>query len=158
MGKSPIRTNRRLPKPNETMMLWVFILASITCCWCQKMEVVGNRLCFKRDIPSGFQFVPGTDRVIRYFREERTWDEAKKICGNNNGAKLLTIDGKRIEDWVIPLTKDKETWTGYNDKAQEKTWVWESGKPTKYTNWLPNEPNNYNNGDSENCAVVCGKG
>ncbi|MEO8270975.1 MAG: lectin-like protein, partial [Aureliella sp.] len=42
-------------------------------------------------------------------------------------------------------------WTGFNDIASEGTFVWASGQPVTYTNWGPNEPNEYPPGED---AVV----
>ncbi|MBM3841302.1 MAG: hypothetical protein FJ398_25785 [Verrucomicrobia bacterium] len=42
-------------------------------------------------------------------------------------------------------------WIGFNDEAKEGAWLWISGEPVTYINWLNGEPNN--SGD-EDFAVI----
>ncbi len=44
---------------------------------------------------------------------------------------------------------------GLNDFAVEGQWLWdEDGSPATWTNWGPLEPNNGNDGASEQCAFM----
>ena len=41
-------------------------------------------------------------------------------------------------------------WIGFQDMITEGVFQWTDGSPTAYTNWRPNEPNNFLG--NENCA------
>ena len=63
------------------------------------------------------------------------------------GGHLVTINDQAEQDWLaatFPHTLYKEIHIGMNDIAQEGDWVWSSGEPVIYTNWLPGEPNDAN--------------
>ena len=80
-----------------------------------------------------------------------TWPqaEAKAI---ELGGHLATINDSAENDWVWNTFSlvggiQRELWIGFNDAAQEGTFVWSSGEPVAYTRWYPGEPNNFNNDD-----------
>ena len=58
------------------------------------------------------------------------------------GAYLATIRSKEENDWIMNNFPVNAWWIGFNDIAQEGTWVWHSGEPVTYTNWNSGEPNN----------------
>ena len=43
-----------------------------------------------------------------------------------------------------------QIWIGYEDRAMEGTFEWTDGSPLGYTNWRPNEPNDFNG--NEDCT------
>lgn len=59
--------------------------------------------------------------------------------------------------WVTSATTitGSDPWFGYNDRASEGSWVWETGESVSYTNWGSGEPNN--SGD-EDCAHLYDSG
>jgi hypothetical protein len=77
------------------------------------------------------------------------WPDALAAC-SGLGYGLLSINDSGEESWVN-LTLDTyttlRTWMGFNDRATEGTWVWQSGDPVAYTNWYEGEPNNSGNED-----------
>jgi hypothetical protein len=42
---------------------------------------------------------------------------------------------------------DRYFWLGATDRAVEGTFVWNSGAPWGYTNWIPTNPDNFYNED-----------
>jgi predicted outer membrane repeat protein len=64
------------------------------------------------------------------------------------GGYLVTINDQEENDFLQRVYfsgPERETgyWTGMNDVASEGTWVWVSGEPVTYTNWLFGTPDNY---------------
>jgi hypothetical protein len=64
------------------------------------------------------------------------------------GGYLVTINDQEENDFLQRVYfsgPERETgyWTGMNDMASEGTWVWVSGEPVTYTNWLFGTPDNY---------------
>ena len=43
-------------------------------------------------------------------------------------------------------------WIGLTDAETENVWKWSDGSTPGYTNWMPGEPNNYEN--NEDCGVI----
>jgi Leucine-rich repeat (LRR) protein len=63
----------------------------------------------------------------------------------NVGAFLATITSQELNDWLrskLDELGEGDVFIGYNDVADEGTFVWHSGSTSEYTNWAPNEPNN----------------
>lgn len=70
-------------------------------------------------------------------------------------AHLVTFANADEENWVwqtfssfllidssFPQEKRSRFWIGATDSEVEGHWVWETGEPMIYANWLPGEPNN----------------
>jgi len=78
-----------------------------------------------------------------------TWtaSEAEAIA---LGGHLVTINDGAEGDFVVntfapllPATPGATLWIGLNDAAQEGNFVWASGEPVTFTNWLPSQPDNF---------------
>jgi len=82
--------------------------------------------------------------------EGMTWAEGEAYAVSLGG-HLATINDEAEDHW-ISATFRSETLAGLNDLAQEGTWVWASGEPVTYTNWLPEAPDN--NGGRTNTSDV----
>jgi len=73
----------------------------------------------------------------------KTWEAAQAEARQNNG-NLVTINSAEEETWLKQtFSADESFWIGFTDKANEGQFRWASGEQTTYTNWDPNEPNNY---------------
>jgi len=60
------------------------------------------------------------------------------------GGHLVTINDAAEQDWLIATFGTKlHYWIGFNDIGTEGNWVWVSGEPVTYTNWMDGEPNNW---------------
>lgn len=68
------------------------------------------------------------------------------------GANPLTIRSKEESNWIQSTFGREKTWLGYSNKGNSKKWYWYSNDETDYTNWGPNQPDNFNG--KENCAVL----
>ena len=102
--------------------------------------------------------LPGTDKQInpdnghayQRFDTSLTWSDAKAAC-EGLGAHLATITSQAENDWVVyHMTADADlsVWIGGTDQAQDGVWEWVTGEPWNYTNWHPDEPNNFCGGES----------
>ena len=86
------------------------------------------------------------------------WATASSNCAAV-GYHLATMADAAENSWVTSATNTNITgsdpWFGYNDRASEGSWVWETGESVSYTNWGSGEPNN--SGD-EDCAHLYDSG
>lgn len=70
--------------------------------------------------------------------EGTTWT-AGEAYAVSLGGHLATINDAAEDRWIA-VTFKQEAFVGLNDIDKEGTWVWASGEPVTYTNWLPDEP------------------
>jgi hypothetical protein len=83
-----------------------------------------------------------------------TWDNAKTVCAGY-GATLATIEDATEDSYVYSTySLGQDLWLGYNDKAVDGTFVWDSGSTSSYTHWSSGEPNG---GTDENCVLILGE-
>lgn len=77
-----------------------------------------------------------------YLLEASTWTAAEAEAVSLGG-HLVTINDAAEDDWIYTSELGSaHNWIGFTDAAQEGNWVWISGEPVGYTNWLPGSPNN----------------
>lgn len=73
------------------------------------------------------------------------------------GGHLATINDEAEDRWIsstFPQDGDP-LFIGLNDLEREGTFVWASGEPVTYTNWVHNEPNDGGGGtDTEDAVVI----
>jgi len=106
--------------------------------------------------PKEYYYNPANGNVYRVtFPDDWvTWVEAQTYAENHSigslplPGNLVTVrsadeNGWLMTNFVVPV--DTNCWIGFNDEAQEGSWVWASGEPVVYTNWNSGEPNNANN-------------
>jgi len=74
------------------------------------------------------------------------WYAARNTC-LAVGGHLVTINSQEEDDFIFGNLAD-DLWTGFNDIAQEGTFVWESGEPVTYTGWAASRPDNAGNQDA----------
>jgi len=72
----------------------------------------------------------------------------------SQGSDPLTVNSGSENEWIrfnlgnaVPTVGNSDLWIGLNDATSEGNFVWSSGAPVSYTNWLPGQPNNFGNED-----------
>jgi hypothetical protein len=87
-----------------------------------------------------------------YLLNVTTWTdaEAQSVA---LGGHLATIRNQAEQNWVFGTFghyagQDRSLLIGLNDTAQKFTWVWASGEPVTYTNWVVRQPDNSTYHDS----------
>jgi hypothetical protein len=74
-----------------------------------------------------------------------TWADGQALAVAHGG-NLATIRSASEQAWIeanfAAYNTGSGLWIGFNDAQIEGQWVWVSGEPVTYTNWLPGEPNN----------------
>ena len=81
-----------------------------------------------------------------YLLSPGTWSQSESFA-RSLGGHLVTIDDAEENTWVRATFSSlggvqRRLWLGLTDRAQEGQFVWSSGSPSTYRNWLAGEPNN----------------
>jgi hypothetical protein len=75
------------------------------------------------------------------------WIDERALARTMEG-NLVTINNSAENDFVRQtFSPDRNIFIGFNDRATEGTFVWDSGQAPGYANWLPGEPNDLGNED-----------
>ena len=61
-------------------------------------------------------------------------DAIAKAAAEN--AYLVSINDKAENEWIKKVFEGRYIWIGLSDAAEEGKWVWHSGEPVTYTNWI----------------------
>jgi len=97
--------------------------------------------------------------------KQMTWYEAKKYA-EKLGGHLATITSFEEQDWIcqnfadrvrLPTPSYVRFWLGGTDEEVEGEWKWVTGEEWDYTNWLQDNPNNWNSrggGGEENALEI----
>ncbi|XP_076467041.1 low affinity immunoglobulin epsilon Fc receptor-like [Babylonia areolata] len=92
-----------------------------------------------------------------FLPDRLTWLDAKVLCQSVHG-DIVEIETPGENSFVKTLLNDHNAanaWIGLQDFVVEGDFVWTSaGLSAEYTNWGPNEPDNYNTG--QDCGVIAG--
>lgn len=82
---------------------------------------------------------------VYHFCAALSWVEASATC-RDRGLHLVTIDDDHENSQVSTIASTlgpTHWWMGFNDRAEEGTWVWESPSlDPAYTNWADGQPDN----------------
>ena len=73
-----------------------------------------------------------------------TYAQANSIA-IQNGGHLAVISSQEENDFLASQLNQDVVWIGYNDEANEGTFIWANGAAAEYTNWYGSEPNNGHN-------------
>lgn len=91
----------------------------------------------------GWQKNPANDHT--YLLVSPTGWHVAHALAQQLGANLVTINDREENAWIAKTYSGMERiMTGFNDLDNEGTFTWSSGENSTFTNWLNNEPNNYN--------------
>ena len=89
------------------------------------------------------------DRPVMYQRfDALAWRDARDHCASY-GAHLVTIGSAEENAFVHTnfASLTPEIWIGASDEDVEGDWQWVTGEDWVYTNWAPDEPNDYLTGE-----------
>ncbi|XP_062856759.1 aggrecan core protein [Trichomycterus rosablanca] len=86
-----------------------------------------------------------------HFSERKTWESAEQHCQELD-SHLVSITSQEEQDFVNNKVADYQ-WIGLNDRDKQNEFHWTDESPMAYTNWRPNQPDNYFNHD-EDCVVM----
>lgn len=82
-----------------------------------------------------------------YLLDPSSWQdaEAQAIA---LGGHLASINDAAEQNWVFSAFGtfggvDRGLWIGLSDQASEGNFVWTSGEPLTYTNWIAGQPDNF---------------
>jgi len=107
------------------------------------------------ECPAGFNHLVGTEKCYKNFAGQlgqHSWGQAKTFC-EGMGAKLPVVTSIEENQFIVDQTGGVgQAWIAFSDQAQEGTWVWANGAVNAYTNWIPNEPQDFI--PEENCATI----
>ena len=81
-----------------------------------------------------------------YLLSENTWTASEQEA-QSLGGHLATIESADEQEFLFNAFStvggvDRSLWIGLHDSQQEGTFVWASGAPVTYTNWLDAQPDN----------------
>jgi hypothetical protein len=109
----------------------------------EQFDIDGDSTVYDWQVPrpEGWQHNPATGHDYLYVDDPMSWAEAEAYAVSLGG-HLVTINDAAENDWLV-ATLGTEYWIGFNDIAAESEWVWVSGEPVTFTNWLAGEPNDY---------------
>ncbi|XP_004079604.1 ladderlectin-like [Oryzias latipes] len=98
-------------------------------------------------------------RHFSYFPSTMTWAEAESFC-RSIGGNLASVKNRFENTELLSLIKQKQgrykpTWIGGSDAQTNGIWFWSDGSNDQYTNWCPNEPNNYFG--NQKCLIMSAK-
>lgn len=85
------------------------------------------------------------------------WDQAEAFA-ISVGGHLATVNDAAEESWLAATFPGENLWIGFNDVAEEDTFVWASGEPAGYTNWCPGEPDDWQDVGGEDYVAMNGAG
>lgn len=82
------------------------------------------------------------------------WYDARDRCEALGGV-LATIDSLDVNNFIRSSFNASNIWLGYNDQKIEGVFEWQSGEVSGFTNWMRDQPDNFNNQD---CAEMTPNG
>ena len=85
------------------------------------------------------------DHCYFYSTDKESWNDAEEYC-QEEGGHLASVNTPAIQEYVKYELKRRSmdsAWFGGNDIEEEGVWKWTDSTPWEFTDWAPNEPNNY---------------
>ncbi|XP_048585749.1 uncharacterized protein LOC5500783 isoform X2 [Nematostella vectensis] len=75
-----------------------------------------------------------------------SWKRAESACAVLSSG-LVSVHNHEENVFIQQKHNGEKSWVGLSDVATEGRFVWADGSPTNFTNWAPNQPNDYKNQD-----------
>ncbi|EDO31778.1 predicted protein, partial [Nematostella vectensis] len=75
-----------------------------------------------------------------------TWKRAESACAVMSSG-LVSVHNHEENVFIQQQHNGEKSWVGLSDVTTEGQFVWADGSPTNFTNWAPNQPNDYKNQD-----------
>jgi hypothetical protein len=110
---------------------------------------------------TGKRVAAGSAVFCAHGEETRDYTAAKSAC-EKDGGKLAVIendvearavfDALRLPSAIPSWTPLEGVWIGLTDEVTEGTFLWATGAPPRYTNWLPGQPDDF--GKGEDCVTI----
>lgn len=97
----------------------------------KSQEAIRNWQAVRSDVTGNYYFLTPA----------RDWSGAQAFA-QSAGGNLVTINNQDEQNWLFQRYKSY-VWIGLSDHIQEGVWRWVSGEPVTYSNWLPNQPDNW---------------
>ena len=110
--------------------------------------IIADDVEVKNDLTGDKAIIYNGHTYVRY-EDIMTWEEANAFCKKHLGYLLAinTEEEQKIMEEFIADGKRYSYHIGINDTEKEGSFVWSSGEKVTYTNWEPNEPNDYGDGE-----------
>lgn len=91
----------------------------------------------------------------KFIKDGCSWQEAVDKCQKLGGV-LVSIKDQKTDQFLFKLSQGQCFWAGASDQKKEGEWLWRDGTKVTYTNWAPDEPDNWQGG--EHCLVIAWPG
>ncbi|EDO26420.1 predicted protein [Nematostella vectensis] len=75
-----------------------------------------------------------------------SWKQSESACAVL-GSGLVSVHNYEENVFIQQQHNGEKSWVGLSDVTSEGRFVWADGSPTNFTNWAPNQPNDYKNQD-----------
>ena len=105
------------------------------------VETAGTYCVRLSSIPAGTVEQDGHFYTTSY---STSWTGAEAFA-QALGGHLVTVNDSAEQSWIVSQY-GYNRWIGFNDIAEEGTWVWSSGDPVDYTHWYSGYPNGSGDG------------
>jgi len=110
------------------------------------MEEIKNQI--DQGCPAGWQYYSPTNRCYKSFDQQKTitWMEAQFIC-RQYGGDLAIIHSEETNDFVNAIANGARIWIGAHRvepaEHENNQFSWIDGTPLDYSNWVSNNPDNW---------------
>ena len=89
------------------------------------------------DVPGVWIANPANGHAYKWIACD-DWEDAQDQAANE-AAHLVTITSESEQIWLEAVFGPGPYWIGLTDVLKEGEWIWETGEPVTYTNWLEDE-------------------
>ncbi|XP_001623878.3 uncharacterized protein LOC5502715 [Nematostella vectensis] len=130
--------------------------------WVEQVNATGAKVCVKQVYDSGYLPLTVNYAVLsdvcgsgwRYYKGYcyktsntcLTWKRAESACAVMSSG-LVSVHNHEENVFIQQQHNGEKSWVGLSDVTTEGQFVWADGSPTNFTNWAPNQPNDYKNQD-----------
>ncbi|XP_073724632.1 galactose-specific lectin nattectin-like [Misgurnus anguillicaudatus] len=94
-------------------------------------------------------------QCYKYFSHAVTWVTAEKNC-QSVGANLASVHNTAENNFLLRqlASANKKVWIGGHDGETDGQWLWSDGSQFHFSNWCPEQPDNFFRIFPENCLEI----